>query len=151
MLTVALTAALVLPGAMPAPLPANVPQTKFVDTVDIDSKSFYVGEWYVHEHEPIRQCITWNESRDAYNANTGTGKYRGAYQFSLDLAVGAGWMIQKDLRKTVNKELAQQIGESLRSTLINKWPPFWQDYAFWIVWNKGEGKKHWAAVQKACF
>lgn len=136
-----------IPGTMPAHV--NEPTIKGV--YNDNKASLYMGEWYVENHESIRRCITWRESRDSYTANTGTGKYRGAYQFSRDLAIGAGWMIQKDLRKTVSKELAQQIGESLRGTLINKWPPYWQDYAFWIVWDKGAGKNHWASVQEGCF
>jgi hypothetical protein len=53
-------------------------------------------------------------------------------------------MIQKDLRKTMHKSIAQNIGSTLRKTPMNKWHPFWQDYAFWIVWDKGNGKQHWA-------
>jgi len=29
---------------------------------------------------------------------------------------------------------------------MNKWAPFWQDFAFWIVWNDGDGRHHWKAT-----
>jgi hypothetical protein len=44
----------------------------------------------------------------------------------------------------MHKSIAYNIGNTLRKTSMNKWHPFWQDYAFWIVWNKGNGKQHWA-------
>ena len=144
--TVALTAVLALPATAPAqlgdPLENVAPKH--------DGSSLYLGEHYVKAHESIRQCITWHESRDAYDANTGTGKFRGAYQLSRDMGVGAGWMIQRDLRKTVSATLAKEIGEHLRATVVNKWHPYWQDYAFWLVWDKGNGKSHWDSV-RWCF
>jgi hypothetical protein len=144
--TVALTAAL----ALPATAPAHITDPIVIGGHDHDGTSLYVGEHYVDAHESIRQCITHNESRGAYDANTGTGKYRGAYQFSTDMGVGAAWMIQRDLRKTVSASLARGIGEHLRETVVNKWHPYWQDYAFWLVWDKGNGKSHWDSV-RWCF
>jgi len=34
----------------------------------------------------------------AYGANTGAGKYRGAYQMSKEFKNGMAWMIQKEMR-----------------------------------------------------
>ena len=144
--TVALTAALVIPATTPAHILDPIVKGPYQH----DGTSHYVGEHYVKAHERIRQCIIWHESRDAYNANTGTGKYRGAYQLSRDMGVGAGWMIQRDLRKTMSATLAKEIGETLRATVVNKWHPYWQDYAFWLVWDKGNGKSHWNSV-RWCF
>jgi hypothetical protein len=144
--TVALTAVL----ALPVGTPAHILDPVVSGAYQHDGTSHYVGEHYVKAHESIRKCITYHESRDAYNANTGTGKFRGAYQLSRDMGVGAGWMIQRDLRKTMSAKLAKEIGETLRATVVNKWHPYFQDYAFWLVWDKGNGKSHWNSV-RWCF
>lgn len=144
--TVALTAALALPATAPAHLTDPIENIQHEN----DATSLYVGEYYVKAHDKNRQCIKFHESRNAYDANTGTGKFRGAYQLSLDMGVGAGWMIQRDLRKTMSATMAKTIGEHLRGTLVNNWHPYWQDYAFWLVWDKGNGKSHWNSV-RWCF
>ena len=144
--TVALTAVLAIPVGTPAHIDEPIVGRGF----EHNGSSLYVGEHYVKAHESIRKCITWHESRDAYDANTGTGKFRGAYQLSRDMGVGAAWMIQRDLRKTMSATLAKEIGEILRETVVNKWHPYWQDYAFWLVWDKGNGKSHWDSV-RWCF
>jgi len=109
--------------------------------------SLYQGRHYVNGHNDERTCVRQRESKHDYRAVSRTGKYRGAYQFSPTLAVGAGWMIQKELRATgTPKRQAIQIGRALRSHSMNKWAPFWQDFAFWIVWDGGQGRSHWAAT-----
>lgn len=108
-----------------------------------DGTSLYKGKWFVKKHEKVRRCIRARESDNRYNAVSKTGRYRGAYQFSPELAVGAAWMIQDDLMRTVGKARARAIGVALRATKMNKWHPYWQDRAFWIIWNKGEGRSHW--------
>jgi len=109
--------------------------------------SLYQGRHYVKRHNDERICVRQRESKHDYRAVSRTGKYRGAYQFSPALAVGAGWMIQKELRATgTPKRQAIKIGRALRSHSMNKWAPFWQDFAFWIVWDGGEGRSHWAAT-----
>jgi len=111
-----------------------------------NGKSLYTGRWYDRADEKIRVCIRWHESRDAYGANTGTGKYRGAYQLSTAMAVGAGWMVQRELRRMLPKSAAVQIGKKLRATKTNNWAAYWQDMAFWLVWDHGAGRDHWAAT-----
>jgi hypothetical protein len=107
--------------------------------------SLYQGRKYVEEDNRLRYCVRYRESRHAYGANTGTGKFRGAYQFSRKMGVGVGWMIQKELRATgMSKHQAFYIGHELRSNPVNKWAPFWQDMGFWIVWDEGDGADHWS-------
>ena len=137
---VALTAVLTLP----TPIPEHVQNPVQVGMKIHDGSSLYRGKFYVRKHEKIRKCIRFRESRNHYNAVSMSGTYRGAYQFSPALRVGAAWMIQKRLRETLGKDRAVTIGEVLRKTSMNKWHPYWQDMAFWIVWDKGEGKQHWA-------
>lgn len=137
---VALTAILALPTAVPD----HVTQPIQVGDKIHNGSSLYRGKHYVARHETQRRCIRFRESRNHYHAVGRTGTYRGAYQFSPALKRGAAWMIQKDLRKTMHEKLAKDIGQMLRISPMNKWHPYWQDYAFWIVWDKGQGKQHWA-------
>jgi hypothetical protein len=140
MATVALAAVLAMPATVPDILIAPIAIGKKVH----DGSSLYIGKHYVAKHERTRRCIRGRESHHHYHAVSASGTYRGAYQFSPALRTGAAWMIQKDLRKTMHKTLAHNIGNTLRKTSMNKWHPFWQDYAFWIVWDNGNGKQHWA-------
>ena len=104
--------------------------------------SLYTGRFFVERTEALRRCIRWHESRHAYGQKI--GKYRGAYQLSPAMGVGAGWMIQKELRLTLPKNSAIKIGRTLRASKVNDWSMYWQDMAFWIVWNHGDGRSHWA-------
>jgi len=141
---IALTAVLSLTAAQDDPVSVVEPGQKLSE-----QSSQYVGRHYNAKFEELRKCIRWRESRNAYGANTGTGQYRGAYQLSLDMAVGAGWMIQKELRRTMPRVEVVRIGELLRSTKANLWHPFWQDMAFWIVWDDGAGRSHWPNTNHA--
>jgi len=123
------------------------------DPIDIGPKthnspvSLYQGRHYVERHNSKRLCVRKRESKNDYRAVSATGRYRGAYQFSPALAKGAAWMIQRELRTTgTPKAVAQHIGKRLRSHPMNQWAPFWQDFAFWIVWDGGEGRSHWNAT-----
>lgn len=104
------------------------------------------GVKYAPRYEKIRRCIRDRESNNEYRAVSRTGKYRGAYQFSPALKVGAGWMIQKQLRKTHGKKTAVMIGRQLRSTPMNQWAIYWQDRAFWTIFDNGRGRHHWKAT-----
>ena len=109
--------------------------------------SLYQGRHYAKRDNGKRLCIRQRESKHDYRAVSRTGRYRGAYQFSPELAVGAGWMIQKELRATgTPKRQAIRIGRALRNHPMNQWAPFWQDFAFWIVWDGGDGRGHWKAT-----
>ena len=111
-----------------------------------NGSSLHRGVLYHPRHESIRRCIRDRESSNEYRAVSRTGKYRGAYQFSPALKRGAGWMIQKQLRKTHPRKEAIRIGRELRSTPMNQWHIYWQDRAFWTIWDKGKGRHHWAAT-----
>jgi len=124
-----------------------------VDPIQVGPKthespvSLYQGRHYVDRHNHTRICVRQRESKHDYRAVSRTGRYRGAYQFSPELARGAAWMIQAELRATgTPRDVARHIGKRLRSHSMNKWAPFWQDFAFWVVWDEGEGRSHWAAT-----
>jgi hypothetical protein len=111
-----------------------------------DGTSLYKGKHFVKRHEKHRKCIRARESNNFYNAVSASGKYRGAYQFSPALKNGAAWMMQSELAKWVGAARAKAIGAQLRKAPMNKWHPYWQDRAFWIIWDKGDGRSHWAAT-----
>ncbi len=113
--------------------------------------SLYQGRHYVAAHNDERVCIRQRESKHDYRAVSATGKYRGAYQFSPELGVGSAWMIQKELKhQGVPEDQAEAIGEDLRNHPVNQWAPTFQDMAFWLVWNHGEGARHWALPGSRC-
>lgn len=123
------------------------------DPIDVGPKthdspvSLYQGRHYVDRHNHKRICVRARESKHDYRAVSKSGRYRGAYQFSPELARGAAWMIQRELRATgTPKRQAIAIGQALRAHRMNKWAPFYQDLAFWLVWDQGEGRSHWRAT-----
>ena len=106
--------------------------------------SLYQGRHYVPKDNDERLCIRQRESKHDYRAVSATGRYRGAYQFSPELGIGAAWMIQRELkRQGVPDDQAENIGKDLRGHPVNQWAPVYQDMAFWLVWNDGEGRSHW--------
>jgi hypothetical protein len=124
-----------------------------VDPIQVGPKthnspvSLYQGRHYVERHNRKRICVRHRESKHDYRAVSKSGRYRGAYQFSPALARGAAWMIQAELRATgTPKREAIRIGRELRAHPMNQWAPFFQDLAFWLVWDQGEGRSHWRAT-----
>jgi hypothetical protein len=112
-------------------------------------KSLYQGRWFAPRHERVRKCISWRESHHKYEAVSRGGLYRGAYQMSPQLGVGATWMMQKEVRRDfgdVGLELLQQI----RQLPINQWNRYWQDRAFYTIYRKGKGAKHWRSDVYNC-
>ena len=113
--------------------------------------SLYQGRHYVPKDNDERLCIRQRESRHDYRAVSSSGKYRGAYQFSPELGVGAAWMIQRELkRQGVPDDQAESIGKDLRGHPVNQWAPVYQDMAFWLVWNDGKGARHWDVPGERC-
>ena len=106
--------------------------------------SFYQGPEYKKKWNKCRLQIRQAESRNRYGALNGSKKYKGAYQMDKDFRIGSGWRIQKSMREQgVPKEQAVKIGKKLRSTPAHRWHPFYQDWAFWSVFDNGKGKMHW--------
>lgn len=109
--------------------------------------SLYQGKWYVQDREDVRRCIVLRESHANYRASNGT--YHGAYQMSSALAVGATWMMQKEVRKEMGDE-GVDILQALRKITPDKWNRYWQDRAFWTIWRDGEGSGHWSGGAHGC-
>ena len=112
-------------------------------------KSLYQGKWYMPKKEAVRRCIIDRESNFDYEAVSRGGLYRGAYQMSRALAIGATWMMQKEVRKEMGDEFVA-ILKHLRQIPTHKWNRYWQDRAFWTVWRKGDGRRHWGSGARNC-
>jgi hypothetical protein len=109
--------------------------------------SLYQGKWYMPKREKMRKCLSKIESHHHYKAG---GYYRGAYQFSKALARGVTWMMQPEVKKEMG-DAGVDLIQKLRKTPMNKWNRYWQDRAFWTIWNEGKGKNHWRAGKGRCF
>ena len=109
--------------------------------------SLYQGKWYMPNREKMRKCLSKIESHHHYKAG---GYYQGAYQFSRSLAQGVTWMMQPEVKKEMG-DAGVDLVQELRKTPMNKWNRYWQDRAFWTIWNEGKGKNHWGAGKGRCF
>jgi hypothetical protein len=112
-------------------------------------KSLYQGKWYMPKKEAVRKCILDRESNFDYEAVSRGGIYRGGYQMNRALAIGASWMMQREVRKEMGAE-GLKIVRALRTTKTQKWNRYWQDRAFWTIWRKGEGRRHWGVGATMC-
>lgn len=111
--------------------------------------SLYRGKWFRPGKEDVRKCIADRESNGNYKAVSAGGIYRGAYQFSRRLAIGATWMMQAEVRKEFG-DAAVDIVKSLRDRPMQQWNRYWQDRAFWTIWREGRGKHHWRGGAWTC-
>lgn len=111
--------------------------------------SLYQGKWFMPRHEDRRQCILKRESNANYEAVGAGGMYRGAYQMNRGLAVGATWMMQREVRREMGDEGVRLLRQ-LRGIPPNKWNRYWQDRAFWTIWSHGKGKRHWRGGAHNC-
>ena len=109
--------------------------------------SLYQGKWFMPGREGVRRCIVLRESHANYRATNGT--YHGAYQMSSALAVGATWMMQKEVKKEMGDEGVRML-RALRGMTPNNWNRYWQDRAFWTIWRNGAGSQHWSGGAHSC-
>ncbi|CAB4881468.1 MAG: hypothetical protein F2793_06790 [Actinobacteria bacterium] len=111
--------------------------------------SLYRGKWFVKKAEHLRRCIMMHESHADYRAVSVGGKYRGAYQMNRPLFVGAAWMMIPEVRRDMGPQ-GVAIVKRLMRMKTHLWPRYWQDRAFWRVWAKGEGRRHWRTTVRGC-
>ncbi len=111
--------------------------------------SLYRGKWFVKKADDRRRCILKRESRADYKAVSVGGKYRGAYQMNRALMRGAAWMMMKEVRADMGPK-GVAIVKKLFTIKSHLWSRYWQDYAFWRIWAKGEGRRHWRSDVYNC-
>lgn len=97
--------------------------------------SAYVGKYYNPRYEKVRRCIVKRESEGYYRVVNRSSGAAGAYQF---------------MRRT-GAYVARKMGRpDLASRPANTWTRFEQDKAFWVLWNHGKGRSHWAGGRWHC-
>ena len=99
--------------------------------------------------EKKRRCIVKRESRGNYRAVSAKGIYRGAYQMNRRLAVSATYKMRREVAKEMGPKAAAQVLR-LRRIPTQKWNRYWQDRAFWTIFNKGDGASHWRGGARRC-
>ena len=104
--------------------------------------STYTGKYYDRRFEQYRLCVVQRESGGQYG--TVSGIYNGAYQF------GTGWTPPSYLVDRIRPEMEKSYGapvgrllDELARTPVSKWSRFWQDAAFWTVFDLGRGWEQW--------
>lgn len=115
--------------------------------------SSYQGKFYSKQMEAKRLCIGQREGRFQYWGTGSNGLYQGTYQVTKELAIGAAWMMRKELRYMWGYKTGTQISRTLRATPAHKWNRFYQDMMFFTVasWNgEGTGLKHWRGGRYVC-
>lgn len=109
--------------------------------------SLYRGKYFDPRFEQYRLCVSKRESEHTGSVRGGGGnRYTGFYQFSPELARGATWMMMAEAK---DAGLADDV-ERLRDKPMNTWPRYFQDWAFWRVFNHGDGAQHWAGGRWSC-
>lgn len=111
--------------------------------------SLYQGKWYMPNREDIRRCIMNREADHDYRAVSAGGLYRGAYQMSRALAIGATHMMMAEVRREMGEPGVEMV-KRLRELPTQQWNRYWQDRAFWTIWRDGKGKHHWRGGAWGC-
>ena len=111
--------------------------------------SLYQGKWYMPNREDIRRCIMNREADHDYRAVSAGGLYRGAYQMSRPLAIGATHMMMAEVRREMGEPGVEMV-KRLRDLPTQQWNRYWQDRAFWTIWRDGKGKHHWRGGAWGC-
>jgi hypothetical protein len=86
--------------------------------------------------ERARQCILDREGGSDYQAVDPSHRWFGAYQFHL---------------RTSNFAARKMHRPDLVGVPANQWAPEDQDAAFYLVYDRGRGKRHWAGGNYPCF
>lgn len=111
--------------------------------------SKYRGYYFmVAPAEDARRCIVWRESRNTLDA-VSRGNHQGLYQMTDALADGAVWHMRFDPVDPITR--SQRV--RLQSMPVTKWSRYWQDRAFYSIWNyagPGSGRDHWHLSGSPC-
>ena len=104
--------------------------------------STYTGKYYDKRFDQYRLCVVQRESGGRYGESSSA--HIGAYQFSYSLAGQA--------LRSMRPEISAVFGRSGLAALdrldgkpMYTWNRFWQDTAFWTIFNGGAGWSHWSS------
>ena len=86
--------------------------------------------------EKARLCILRREAGNDYTAVDPSRHWFGGYQFNL---------------RTSDTAARRMKRPELLGVPASQWDPADQDAAFYLIWDRGHGKKHWSGGRSACF
>ncbi len=105
--------------------------------------SAYEGSYYDERFEQYRLCVVQRESGGNYDESS--GGFVGAYQMG---SYNSPSRVTGKLRAEMVAEYGQDASKELdrlAAQPLYKWNRFWQDAAFWTIFNKGAGWRQWSA------
>lgn len=85
--------------------------------------------------EKIRKCLLKRESEGRYSIVDPSKRWFGGYQFAM---------------VTSNTAARRMKRPDLVGVPANKWSPADQDAAFYVIYDCGRGRKHWAGGRYPC-
>lgn len=85
--------------------------------------------------EKIRKCLLKRESEGHYSIVDPSKRWFGGYQFAM---------------VTSNTAARRMKRPDLVGVPANKWSPADQDAAFYVIYDCGRGRKHWAGGRYPC-
>ncbi len=85
--------------------------------------------------EKIRKCLLKRESEGHYSVVDPSKRWFGGYQFAM---------------VTSNTAARRMKRPDLVGVPANKWSPADQDAAFYVIYDCGRGRKHWAGGRYPC-
>ena len=114
-------------------------------------RSAYVGRLYEPAYEQYRLCVVQREGGANYTViNSGWPRTYGVYQF-LD-----GWKysildrLAPEFISWYGKPAFEEVRAKLLNKHINQWNRFWQDAAFWLIFDHGKGASNWQGGRWFC-
>lgn len=104
--------------------------------------STYRGKYFDPRFEQYRLCVVQRESGGRYSESSGS--HIGAYQFSYSLAASARRALRVEMGDVFGRAGLDAV-DALAGTAMSSWPRYFQDAAFWTIFNRGAGWSHWSS------
>ena len=105
--------------------------------------SAYQGQYFDQRFEQYRLCVVQRESGGNYDE--ASGSFVGAYQMgpynSPSRVVGK---LQAEMEAEYGSAATKELNK-LKSQPLYRWNRFWQDAAFWTIFNRGAGWRQWSS------
>lgn len=104
--------------------------------------STYTGKHYDKRFEQYRLCVVQRESGGRYGESSSS--HIGAYQFSYSLAASALRAMRPEIEDAYGRPGLAAL-DRLNGKPMYTWNRFWQDAAFWTIFDGGRGWSHWSS------
>ena len=104
--------------------------------------STYTGKYYDKRFEQYRLCVVQRESGGRYGESSTS--HIGAYQFSYSLAASALRAMRPEIEDVYGRPGLAAL-DRLEGKPMYTWNRFWQDAAFWTIFDGGRAWSHWSS------